>query len=133
MYKLPIYTAENNNGDVVVSDLDLFAGADVVTDCRGKHRFSYTGNSPGSGLLPCGICTDALSHILVCDNKTETIHIHVLDVDGHYLSYISTKSLETVRPHNLSYDHNTHRLWVKSEKNKLWVFQYISDQTVLTG
>lgn len=64
----------------------------VVTEREGRHRFSYTGHTSGSGLLACGICTDALSYILVCDNRTETVHM--IDKDGEFLSHLLTRSQE---------------------------------------
>lgn len=115
----------------MVSEFDLYSGAVVVTEREGSHRFTYTGHPPGSEILPRGICTDALSHILVCDDKTEAVQI--LDSDGQFLTYICTKSLQIVKPHSLSYDCNTNHIWVGSEENKLFVIQYITDQTHLTG
>ncbi|XP_062620892.1 uncharacterized protein LOC134282504 [Saccostrea cucullata] len=63
LYSRPIYITENRNGDVIVSDIGCVV---VVTDCDGKHRFS------DRSLFPLGICTDALSHILVCDYNTKS-------------------------------------------------------------
>lgn len=79
----PRYVTENNNGDVVVSDPDAI----VVTRRGGRHRFTYRGLL-GSGLEPHGICTDPLSHILVCDGKTNTIHM--LDQAGQLLLHLYT-------------------------------------------
>lgn len=89
-YNMPNYITENNNGDIVVSELnfDFVSGVVVVTDREGRHRFSYTGSSSGSGLQPLGLCTDVLSHILVCDGKTDTVQM--LDRDGHFLSHLLT-------------------------------------------
>nr|XP_034309388.1 uncharacterized protein LOC105325719 [Crassostrea gigas] len=126
LYRGPIYITENNNGDVVVSD----RSAVVVTDHGGRHRFSYTGPPSGSVLRPCGICTDALSHILVCDYKTKTVQM--LDKDGQFLSHLLTESQEMGRPWSLSYDVNTHRLWVGSRDNKVCVYRYITRQDALT-
>ncbi|XP_065927692.1 uncharacterized protein [Magallana gigas] len=124
LYKNPTFLAENNNGDVVVSD-DL--SAVVVTDREGRHRFSYTGHPSGSGLSPCGICTDALSNILVCDIRTNTIQI--IDKNGQFLSYLLTKSEDIDEPRSLCYDINTHHLWVGSDNsNKLFVYRYITQQ-----
>eukprot|EP00105_Crassostrea_gigas_P044861 XP_019929009.1 PREDICTED: uncharacterized protein LOC109620626 [Crassostrea gigas] len=128
LYREPIYITENNNGDVVVSDSYR---AVVVTERGGRHRFSYTGHPSGSGLQPRGICTDALSHILVCDGGTKTVQM--LDKDGQFLSHLLTKSQEMGEPCSLSYDVNTHRLWVRSwDDNKVCVYRYITRQDALT-
>ncbi|XP_052682725.1 uncharacterized protein LOC128163222 [Crassostrea angulata] len=131
VYSLPNYITENNNGDVVVSDSIYWHGAVVVTERGGRHRFSYTGHSPGSELMPCGICTDSLSHILVCDYKTKTVHM--LHMDGQFLSHLLTGSQEMGEPRSLSYDVKSHRLWVGSwDNNKVCVYRYITRQDALT-
>nr|XP_034305492.1 uncharacterized protein LOC117682306 [Crassostrea gigas] len=126
LYRKPSYITENNNGDVVVSDSD----AVVVTERGGRHRFSYTGHPSGSVLRSYGICTDALSHILVCDDTTNTVQM--IDRDGQFLSHLLTKSQEMGKPRSLSYDVNTHRLWVGSGDNKVCVYSYIDTQDALT-
>nr|XP_034309440.1 uncharacterized protein LOC105328160 [Crassostrea gigas] len=126
LYNQPNYITDNNNGDVVVSDYD----AVVVTERGGRHRFSYTGHPSGSGLQPHGICTDALSHILVCDDTTKTVQM--IDMDGQFLSHLLTESQEMGVPWSLSYDVNTHRLWVGSrDNNKVCVYRYITRQDAL--
>eukprot|EP00105_Crassostrea_gigas_P027125 XP_011448354.2 PREDICTED: uncharacterized protein LOC105342926 isoform X2 [Crassostrea gigas] len=132
LYRLPLYITENNNGDVVVSDyIDYMSGTVVVTERGGRHRFSYTGHPSGSGLWPRGICTDALSHILVCDSKTNTVQM--INKDGQFLSHLLTESQEMRGPCGLSYDVNTHRLWVGSQyNNKVRVYRYITRQDALT-
>ncbi|XP_052683225.1 uncharacterized protein LOC128163636 [Crassostrea angulata] len=133
LYSEPNYITENNNGDVVVSEYDYVSGAVVVTEREGRHRFSYTGHPSGSVLQPHGICTDALSHILVCDEWTSTVQM--LDEDGQFLSHLLTKSQEMGEPQGLSYDVNTHRLWVGSRSwynNKVCVYRYITRQDALT-
>ncbi|XP_062607886.1 uncharacterized protein LOC134269695, partial [Saccostrea cucullata] len=122
LYRYPRYITENHNGDVVVSDMDGDHGSVVVTDSEGRYRFSYTGPPSGSGLRPYGICTDALSHILLYDYNTDTVQI--LDRDGRFLSQTGTlqRAIETVNglrkwPFSLSYDYSTHLLWVGSKKN----------------
>ena len=130
IYKDPNYITENNNGDIVVSD--YWRGV-VVTDRRGKHRFSYTDTPFGSRLLPRGICTDALSHILVCDCYTKTVHI--LDKDGIFLLSIQTeKSLgPTGKPCSLSYDWNSHLLWVGSWSSTVSRYRHINRHLNLTA
>nr|XP_034320698.1 uncharacterized protein LOC105327476 isoform X5 [Crassostrea gigas]XP_034320699.1 uncharacterized protein LOC105327476 isoform X5 [Crassostrea gigas] len=130
LYREPNYITENNNGDVVVSDS---FSAVVVTERGGRHRFSYTGPPSGSGLQPLGICTDALSHILVCDYRTDTVQM--INKDGQFLSHLLTESQEMGYPWGLSYDVNTHRLWVGSVSlfnNKVCVYRYITRQDALT-
>nr|XP_034309421.1 uncharacterized protein LOC105345475 [Crassostrea gigas] len=39
----------------------------------GLHTVNSEGHPSGSRLQPGGICTDALSHILVCDGRTDTM------------------------------------------------------------
>lgn len=88
LYREPYFIKENTNEDVVVSDFGH--AAIIVTGCRGNHRFSYTGPPSGPKLTPRGVCTDALSHILVSDYETHTIHM--LDKDGRFLSHLLTRS-----------------------------------------
>ena len=135
-YKDPMYITENNNGDVVVSD--IFGnlpdrGELVVTSREGIHRFTYTGPPPdlsGSGLfLPQGICTDVLSHILVYDGITQTVQM--IDKDGRFLSYLLARNSIGA---SLSYDMSTHQLLVGSWNSKIVdVYRYIDRQTSFTG
>lgn len=128
LYKKPIYITENNNGDVVVSD--HWSCAVVVTEQGGSHRFSYTGHPTGSVLWPRGICTDTMSHILVCDLRTDTIHM--LNMDGYFLSHLFIKPDGHSLPYCLNFDASTHRLWVGSY-NSVFVYNYISRDGVPLG
>ncbi|XP_062618155.1 uncharacterized protein LOC134279765 [Saccostrea cucullata] len=128
LYRGPGYITENHNGDVIVSD---FGRAVVVTDSRGRHRFTYTRTPSGSWLSPRGICTDALSHILVCDYKTNTVHI--IDQDGLYLTQIETKQHGIDIPYGLSYDCDTQLLWVGSwTNNTVNIYRLINEGDNLT-
>lgn len=119
LFKDPRYIAENNNGDIAVSDSETVV---IVTDRGGTHRFFYTGHPLGSKLMPRGICTDALSHILVCDQITETVQI--IDIDGHFLL---TRPPGILTPLSLSYDVYSHHLWVGSQFNNfVGVYKYIT-------
>lgn len=131
LYNDPRYITENKNGDVVVSD-SIFPGAVVAIDRYGKHRFSYTGHPPGSELMLWGICTDALLHILLCDKRTNTVHM--INKDGQFLSHLLIRPSGIFIRHSLSYDENTHRLWVGSENNNLvGVYRYITRQDTVKG
>ena len=124
------YVSENNNGNIVVSD--YWQGV-VVTDDVGKHLFTYKDTPFGLRLLPRGICTDALSHILVCDFNSETVLI--LDKEGNFLLYIPTPiSLgHYAKPCSLNYDWNNHLLWIGSWNNTVSRYRHINRHFVLTG
>ncbi|XP_062592026.1 uncharacterized protein LOC134253519 [Saccostrea cucullata] len=129
LYSYPIYITENRNGDVIVSD--YWDSAVVVTDSRGRYRFSYTGPTSGSQLDPWGICTDALSHILVCDLNTNTVHI--IDKNGLFLSQLEPKQHGIDRPLGLSYDDNTGSLVVGSkDSNTVNIYRLIHGGDNLT-
>ncbi|XP_061190549.1 uncharacterized protein LOC133198472 [Saccostrea echinata] len=128
LYSKPRYITENRNGDVIVSDNHRDV---VVTDQRGKYRFSYSGPPPGPRLYPYGVCTDALSHILVCDGTTYSVQM--IDKDGHFLSRLLTKGDGVHNPHSLVYDFRNHLLLVgSSTNNKVNVYKYIKLQSYLT-
>ncbi|XP_078341881.1 uncharacterized protein LOC111101543 isoform X3 [Crassostrea virginica] len=139
LYKSPWFITENNNGDVLVSDM-VYYGAVVVTSGEGVHRFSYTGPPPsGSGLFyplwPEGICTDVMSHILVSDFMYPGT-VQMLDRDGQFLSYVLTRQTPGMyyQPLGLSYDVTTHAVWVGSfDNNTMSVCQYINRHLHLTG
>lgn len=132
IYIDPHYITENNNGDVVVADFDYELCDLVVADGGGNYRFSYIGPPFGPRIEPHGVCTDALSHILVCDSGTNTVQI--IDRDGKFLSHLLIRPAGIFKPVSLSYDVNTHRLWVGScYNNKVCVYRYITSDDVLTG
>lgn len=128
MFRIPRYITENNNGDVVVSD---WLHGVVVTDRGGKHRFSFIRQSPGKNFMPQGICTDALSNILLCavDNNA----VMMLDKDGQFLGNILNIAPKRFLPASLCYDLKTHRVWVGSVTNIVIVNKYIDRQDIQTG
>ncbi|XP_056003848.1 uncharacterized protein LOC130049808 [Ostrea edulis] len=132
VYSVPRYITENTNGDIIVSDWIIYnCGAVVVTERGGRHRFSYTGPPSGSSLDPHGICTDALSHILVYDYNTYTVQM--IDKDGHFLSLLLTPQHGINFPLGLNYDDKTHLLWVGSfDTNTVSVYRYLQRRYSLT-
>ena len=134
LYTLPRFITENNNGDVVVSNqIDKSNGAVVVTNRGGRHRFSYTGQPPESKFLPLGICTDAFSNILVCDISKYIVQI--IEENGRFYRSLGLESGGIPNPLlSLSYDFNTHRLWVGLlDKNEVYANRYIHRHPHLTG
>jgi hypothetical protein len=130
LYGVPSYIIENRNGDIIVSDHGCRAV--VVTDRGGGHRFSYTGPPSRLQLSPDGICTDAMSHILVCDDNTHTVQM--IDKDGHFLSLLLTPQCGINLPYSLDYDDKTHLLWVGSWKNDtVRAYRYIQRRYSIIG
>lgn len=98
----------------------------VQTERGGKHRFTHT----GPHFAPRGICTDALSHILLCDDT-----VKVMDENGNFLGFLLGDSEEIQRPFSLSYDFKTHRLFVgtgRYKNNQICVYRYIKRRLSLT-
>lgn len=124
----PNFVTENKNEDVVVSH----SCAVVVTERGGRHRFSYTGHSSESVLWPRGICTDELSHILVCDLWSDSVHM--LKWDGQFMKYLLIRPEGIISPHSLSYDANTQSLWVGSYcNNNVCVYKFKTRQSDQRG
>ncbi|XP_062597436.1 uncharacterized protein LOC134258863 [Saccostrea cucullata] len=128
MYKCPAYITENSNGDVIVSDKRSSHSDDngvvVVTDRQGIFRFSYNGPPfESQSFFPCGICTDGLSNIVVCDHNSGTVQL--INKDGHFLMYLLT-SPDIMPPWSLAYDEINHRLLVESSICEIFLYRYIN-------
>lgn len=128
LFTIPLFITENTNQDVVVSD----TGRLVVTDRGGRLRFSYTGPPSGSQFFPRGVCTDTLSHILVCDDNTNTVQM--VNKDGQFLMILLTEAHNGMNtPLSLCFDNDAHLLWVGSSDSTVSVYRYINQQFSLTG
>ena len=118
LYSCPYYITENINGDVCTSD---FNKAVVVVNKSGKYRFSYTGQ--GSRFSPCGICSDVLGHILVCDGIYGTVHL--LDQEGGFLSFILSQQQEIKSPCAVCVDDENNLYVGQFGTNTVTVYKYL--------
>ena len=95
---------------VVIQVISLRKGSVVVTDHKGKYRFEHTGRHLAEEFHVHGLCTDALSHILVNSKYV----IYMLDKDGHFLTELLLRPSVLHYPKWLNYDFNNHLLLVSS-------------------
>uniref|UniRef100_K1RAU6 Tripartite motif-containing protein 2 n=1 Tax=Magallana gigas TaxID=29159 RepID=K1RAU6_MAGGI len=119
MHDDPRYITENINGDICTSDINKRAM--VVVNRSGQHRFSYT--DQGSKFFPYGICTDILSHIIVCDRYLKKVHI--LNQDGHFLSTLLTPQQGLTRPRSLCVDDENNLHVGQFDSNTVTVYKYL--------
>lgn len=131
LFKQPGWIIQNNNGDVVVSDIGS-PGAVVGTEHGGRRRFSYRGHLSGLNFLPRGICADILCNILICDEETHTVQI--IDMNGQFLLHLLIRPSGILAPYSLTYNMHTHRLLVGSMNNsRVCVYRFITHLDDLTG
>ena len=121
-YRNPIFITENTNTDVVVTDEEHQAV--MVSTRRGKHRFSYKG-PPGSIFEPRGICTDPLSHILVCNLCGSSVQM--IDKDGQFLLFLLVPHDISFQPFSICYDSERHIVVVGSKdfQRTISAYRYI--------
>nr|XP_022291888.1 uncharacterized protein LOC111103137 isoform X2 [Crassostrea virginica]XP_022291889.1 uncharacterized protein LOC111103137 isoform X2 [Crassostrea virginica] len=128
-YRNPIFITENTNKDVVVTDEER--GAVMVSTRSGKHRFSYKGHPPDSNYTPRGICSDPLSHILVCN----TVTVEMIDQDGQFLLNLLYDISQSFKPFSIYYDFARHIVLVGSDDEQCTIsaYRYLDRNLGLTG
>lgn len=137
LYVKPSYIVENINVDVVVSitvwttvnNSSEESSAIVATNFDGKHRFTYKGQD--SKIVSRGLCVDALSNIILCDNKTSTVQM--LNCNGVFMKHLLIRPPGILKPRGLGYDFKTHCLWVGSHRDKICVYRHLKRRDILTG
>ncbi|XP_065942771.1 tripartite motif-containing protein 2-like [Magallana gigas] len=115
----PHYITESINGDICVSD--YCNQAVIVVNKSGQHRFSYTGQE--SDILPSGICTDILGHIIVCETSRKTVHL--LDQDGQLLSLLDTSQKGIENPLCVCVDDDNNLHVGHGGTNTVIVYKYL--------
>ncbi|XP_061171082.1 uncharacterized protein LOC133180627 [Saccostrea echinata] len=119
------YITENFNGDICTSD--YVANKVVVVTKLGRYRFSYSGKQSQDRFCPNGICTDVMGHILVSDGYVDShsSSVHLLDMDGHFLSFLLTQDQCPPYPCALCIDYHNN-LWIRSlNSSTVAVFKYM--------
>ena len=105
----------------------------VVTDRGGRHRFKHTRPDIAGKYHVRGLCTDALSHIIV---NSENV-LYMLDKDGTFLTDLLLEHSVLNYPKWLNYDFNTNLFVVSSGPwyitGKFSVYRYINRNFDLRG
>ena len=105
----------------------------VVTDSEGRYRFKNTGGYTADKYHVRGLCTDALSHIIVNSKNV----IDMLDKDGTFLTGLLLGPSVLHSPKWLNYDFNTNLLVVSSGHlygtQEFSVYRYINRNFDLRG
>lgn len=112
------YMAENFNTDICLSIEDQVH----VIYANGVHRFSYSGTSMPQPLLPRGLCTNTMGHILVADENN--LGIHVLDKDGRFLAMLTVPDEANVAPISLCTDDQMN-LCIGCKDGKIRILKYL--------
>ncbi|XP_062569273.1 E3 ubiquitin-protein ligase TRIM71-like [Saccostrea cucullata] len=119
LYQSPLYITENLNGDICTSD-GCPNNAVVVVNKDRNHRFTYRGHEGESNFYPRGICIDDQGRILVINEHNS---IHVIDQDGHFVTFLLTKCEKTGLQYNVGICINeSNTLWTCG-KNEVRVFK----------
>jgi hypothetical protein len=131
LYNCPIYITENINGDICVSEANKRTV--VVVNKSGQFRFSYTGHDLWVGFVPytgqrsmfcpLGICTDALGHILVCDQLNHSVHL--VDKNGQFLSLLLTPQHGVHSPIGICVDVDNNLYVGSTSKKTVKVYKYL--------
>ena len=122
LYRYPHFITENINGDICASD--FYKLAVVVVNKSGQHRFSYSGQMTGreTPICPCGIGTDVLGHILVCDAFSKTVHL--VDQGGKFLRLLLTPQHGVEILFSLCID-DDNNLYIGQDNNTVTVYKYL--------
>ncbi|XP_052684806.1 uncharacterized protein LOC128164828 [Crassostrea angulata] len=120
-YSYPHYITENINGDICTSDYSKQVV--VVVNKSGQQRFSYT--YPEFLFYPFGICTDLLSHIIVCFTNLVNNYVHILDQDGQFLSLLLTAQQGVKCPRGLCVDDENNLHVGQRDTNTVTVYIYL--------
>lgn len=116
-----LYIAENNNGDICVSDSN--ANSVVGVDMTGQIRFRYHGNGAKrkKPFAPGCILTNSRNQIIVTDLKNDCLHI--LDQNGKVVTCVDNCELDKLC--GLGVD-DRGRLWVGLPKSRtIKVIEYL--------
>lgn len=135
LYKSIDCITENINGDICVSDALSYSV--VVVTGSGRYRFSYFGQNSQETFTPCGICTDGLGHILVCNDsfsfRPNCSSVHLLDKDGNFLCLLLTPERCPISPSAVCIDDEHNLLLGSRHSSFIVVYKYLQSKDLVVS
>ncbi|XP_071123858.1 uncharacterized protein [Mytilus edulis] len=135
LFNNPRYITTNCNGNIHVVDKisDDWSGKIVVLEQGGHMINEYTGHSTinkHGSFKPINIVTTPNDNVVVIDKDTKIMHI--LNDNGHLISYFNTKNIGIKRPHSLAIN-TTGELYIgctraagsRTKEAKLYEINYV--------
>lgn len=122
----PLFLSENTNRDICIADNFDGRVRAFSDDDSGNLRqiYSYEGRSPHYDFSPTGICNDLLGHVLVCNCHKSNPSVHLLDINGRFLSMIIDGKKDVTDPWGLCA--NEGKLYLSQKNcNVIKVFSYM--------
>ncbi|ELT93363.1 hypothetical protein CAPTEDRAFT_227568, partial [Capitella teleta] len=124
LFKCPEYVTVNSNDDIIVSDFDKHCI--LVFDPTGRMLFTF--GQKGAGALdfnvPCGVCTDSDTNILVADYTNQ--RITKLTRNGEFLSHLATRKHGLILPQALIMTPDLHL--VVLDRSDVKVFRFTVEE-----
>lgn len=135
LYKSVDCITENINGDICVSDALSYSV--VVVTGSGRYRFSYFGQKSQETFTPCGICTDVLGQILVCNDSfsftPNCSSVHLLDKDGNFLCLLLKPELCPISPSAVCIDDEHNLLLGSRHSSYIVVYKYLQSKDLVSS
>lgn len=135
LYKSIDCITENINGDICVSDALSYSV--VVVTGSGRYRFSYFGQKSQETFTPCGICTDVLGQILVCNDsfsfRPNCSSVHLLDKDGNFLCLLLKPELCPISPSAVCIDDEHNLLLGSRHSSYIVVYKYLQSKDLISS
>lgn len=123
LYVSPLYLSENINSDICTADTDTCLVKAV--DKNGKLKFSYDGLPSHANVFPTGICNDSVGHVIVCNRHDSNPSVHLLDIDGEFLSLILNDRDDIHDPWGLCVDGEGRLYLGQNDCSSIKVFKYL--------
>ncbi|XP_061192623.1 tripartite motif-containing protein 2-like [Saccostrea echinata] len=119
LYRFPHFMAENDKGNIYVSDYHLRAL--VAVNKFGKHLFDFKTDD----FWPHGVTVDNVGNVLVCNASYKTSGVFILDQEGNVRSRILTREQKIRNVRNICVDEDDNLYALQKNVPTIMVFKYL--------